>query len=58
MNTATSFIIMLFVCFILSLTIFRTCFVRSIRVTGEVFLFAFLQTAVVVCVSWLCGYIH
>jgi hypothetical protein len=58
MNTATMFIIMLFLGFIPSLTVFRTCFVQSIKVTGEVFLFAFLQTAIVVIVSWFCGYIQ
>lgn len=58
MNTATFFIIMLFLGFIPSLTVFRTCFVRNLKVTGEVFLFAFLQTAIVVIVSWFCGYIQ
>ena len=58
MNTATMFIIMLFLGFIPSLTVFRTCFVQSIKVTGEVFLFAFLQTAIVVIVAWFCGYIQ
>jgi hypothetical protein len=58
MNTATFFIILLFISFIISLTVFRTCFVQSIKATGEVFLFAFLQTAIVVIVSWFCGYIQ
>lgn len=58
MNTATFFIVLLFLGFIISLTMFRTCFVRNLKVTGEVFLFAFLQTAIVVIVSWFCGYIQ
>ena len=55
MNTATFFIVLLFISFIVSLTVFRTCFVQSIKVTGEVFLFALLQTVFVILVGVLCG---
>ena len=58
MNTATSFIVLLFFGFILSLTVFRGYYTRDLKISRDVLLFAFLQMAMATCVGLICGYMY